>query len=74
MVLTHSEGAVRMSGVDKPSILPPSEATQSLPSSTTVSGSMLDNKKIVFKSEVMRQLMRMVDRVAPSRVASAIGP
>lgn len=61
-----------MSGIDKPSILPPSES-QSLPSSTTISGSvLLDNKKIVFKSEVMRQLMRMVDRVAPSQATVLI--
>jgi transcriptional regulator with PAS, ATPase and Fis domain len=60
-----------MSGVDK-TILPPSEQSPSLPSSTTVSGSMLDNKKIVFKSEVMRQLMRMVDRVAPSQATVLI--
>lgn len=62
-----NEGAVRMSGVDKPSHLPLAE-NQSLPSSNTLGGTILADvsKKIVYKSEVMRQLMRMVDRVAPS--------
>lgn len=62
-----------MSGIDKSSILPPSE-NQALPSSTTISGSAIEsgNRRIVFKSEVMRQLMRMVDRVAPSNATVLI--
>lgn len=59
-----------MSGVDK--ILPPSEG-QALPSSSTITGAVLEgSRKIVFKSEVMRQLMRMVDRVAPSNATVLI--
>lgn len=54
-----------MSEADKTSILPSTEGA-ALPSSSSINGTMVDNKKIVFKSEVMRQLMRMVDRVAPS--------
>lgn len=64
-----------MSGIDKNSILPPNfqgSESQALPSSTTITGSSLDNKKIIYKSEVMRQLLRMVDRVAPSHATVLI--
>lgn len=52
-----------MSGMDKTSFFPPGENT-SLPGSQQ--NKVIDNKRIIYKSEVMRQLMRMVDRVAPS--------
>lgn len=56
------ERAVRMSGMDK------SSENTSLPGSGTLNASPIidTNRKIVYKSEVMRQLMRMVERVAPS--------
>lgn len=54
-----------MSGMDKSSILPPSEQNQ-LIASANQSTKILKSNKIIYKSEVMRQLMRMVDRVAPS--------
>ena len=52
-----------MSGMDK------SSENTSLPGSGTLNNAspIIDtNRKIVYKSEVMRQLMRMVERVAPS--------
>ncbi|MBX7231268.1 MAG: sigma-54 dependent transcriptional regulator [Bdellovibrionales bacterium] len=53
--------------MDKTSLLAKNDG-QTLPSSSTasVTGTMVDNKKIIYKSEIMRQLIRMVDRVAPS--------
>jgi transcriptional regulator with PAS, ATPase and Fis domain len=52
-----------MSEMDKSSILPPSEQNQLLGNNNT---KLIRNNKIIYKSEVMRNLMRMVDRVAPS--------
>lgn len=49
--------------------LPPSEQ-QLL--GTPLTNNILDDKKIVFKSEAMRQLMHMVDRVAPSNATVLI--
>ncbi len=50
-----------MSDINK--ILPPSDQ-QLL--GTPITNNILDDKKIVYKSEAMHQLMHMVDRVAPS--------
>lgn len=59
-----------MSGMDKSSHFPPIEEQLSLPTPPaqgSINGTIVsENKRIVYKSEVMRQLMRMVDRVAPS--------
>jgi transcriptional regulator with PAS, ATPase and Fis domain len=56
-----------MSGMDKSSMLPPSENTSLPGANRTTGGSTAgESRKIVYKSEVMRQLMRMVERVAPS--------
>jgi transcriptional regulator with GAF, ATPase, and Fis domain len=68
-----TKGAERMSGMDKGSILPPSE-NQSLPgaSRNTNSNGVPQTKKIIYKAEVMKQLMRMVDRVAPSNATVLI--
>ncbi|MCB0411948.1 MAG: sigma-54-dependent Fis family transcriptional regulator [Bdellovibrionales bacterium] len=52
-----------MSEMDKTSFFPPSEGL-SLPSSQQNKG--LDTKRIIYRSEVMKQLMKMIDRVAPS--------
>jgi transcriptional regulator with PAS, ATPase and Fis domain len=60
-----------MSEMDKPSFQSPNN-NPSLPSSSSVVGTSLDNKKIVYKSEIMRQLIRMVDRVAPSQATVLI--
>lgn len=55
-----------MSEFNKSSILPPSEQNQLLANNNQTNNAILKNNKIIFKSEMMRQLMRMVDRVAPS--------
>lgn len=56
-----------MSGIDKTSILPPSEQNQLVASANNLNNNkILKNNRIIYKSEVMRQLMRMVERVAPS--------
>lgn len=66
-----------MSGMDKSSHFPQGENT-SLPTTSqgTVGTSnthmITETKRIVYKSEVMRQLMRMVDRVAPSNATVLI--
>ncbi len=60
-------------GIEKtPTILPPSSESP-LPGSSSfgptfapATTTILENKRIVYRSEVMRQLMRMVERVAPS--------
>ncbi|MCB0390483.1 MAG: sigma-54-dependent Fis family transcriptional regulator [Bdellovibrionales bacterium] len=54
-----------MSEMDKSSILPPSEQNPILGNNNSTT-KILKNNKIIYKSEVMRNLMRMVDRVAPS--------
>lgn len=51
-----------MSDFEKSPILPPSEQQQTLIPKTKV----IENYTIVYKSEIMRQLIRMVDKVAPS--------
>ena len=65
-----NQGAVRMSGMDNSSILPPSE-NQVLPGVNPTS-KIIEDKRIVYKSEVMRQLIRMVERVAPSNATVLI--
>lgn len=58
-----------MSEIDKSSFLPASsEQNQTL----VPQAKMLENSPIVYKSEVMRQLMRMVERVAPSNATVLI--
>ncbi|MCB0350079.1 MAG: sigma-54-dependent Fis family transcriptional regulator [Bdellovibrionales bacterium] len=58
-----------MSDFDKSSILPSSnEQSQTL----IPQAKMLENSPIIYKSEVMRQLMRMVERVAPSQATVLI--
>lgn len=58
--------AGRMSGMDKSSLFPPRETSLPGANRTTGATSASESRKIVYKSEVMRQLMRMVERVAPS--------
>jgi two-component system response regulator HydG len=64
-----------MSGMDKSSQFD-GETTTNLPTAnpggSVTSQSVTENKRIVYKSEVMRQLMRMVDRVAPSNATVLI--
>jgi two-component system response regulator HydG len=59
-----------MSGIDKSSHFLSDGENTSLPTANPGGvinpGSSVAEKRIVYKSEVMRQLMRMVDRVAPS--------
>lgn len=58
-----------MSDFEKSSYLPSSQGQdQTLVPQTK----MLDNNPIVYKSEVMKQLMRMVERVAPSQATVLI--
>jgi transcriptional regulator with PAS, ATPase and Fis domain len=52
------------------SILPPASGN-TLWNQTNVN-KIIDNKQIIFKSEVMSQLMKMVERVAPSNAAVLI--
>ncbi len=60
-----------MSGMDK-SQFSSGEST-SLPGVNTANTSTIsESRKIVYRSEVMRQLMRMVDRVAPSNATVLI--
>lgn len=58
-----------MSQVDNTPILPTSVSAQALqtPEHLTQGTSSVDAKVIVYKSEVMRQLMKMIDRVSPSQ-------
>ncbi len=57
-----------MTDMDKPNYLPSNipSSEESLPGVAALNNKSLVDKTIVYKSEVMRQLMRMVDRVAPS--------
>jgi transcriptional regulator with PAS, ATPase and Fis domain len=70
------KGVARMSGMDKSSLFPPGENTSLPTASQNTLGSshqiVSETKRIVYKSEVMRQLMRMVDRVAPSNATVLI--
>lgn len=59
-----------MSDTEKSSILPPSEQNQFLGHPANRLG--FESNTIVYKSEVMRQLMRMVERVAPSNATVLI--
>ena len=52
-----------MSEMDKTSILPPSEQNQLV---GQPANKIIKNNRIIYKSEVMNQLMKMVERVAPS--------
>lgn len=57
--------------LDNSSILPPSSLNPSLASQRPLVANpsinkILDNKSIIYKSEVMGQLLKMVERVAPS--------
>lgn len=58
-----------MSEMDKTSYLPTSES-MSLPSSQQNKG--MESRRIIYRSEVMNQLMKMVDRVAPSQATVLI--
>ncbi len=57
-----------MSQVDNTPILPISASASALqtPENQNQGNSSVDTKVIVYKSEVMRQLMKMIDRVSPS--------
>lgn len=55
-----------MSGMDKTSHFSAPGENTSLPGAGSSHSTISETKKIVYKSEVMKQLMRMVDRVAPS--------
>jgi transcriptional regulator with PAS, ATPase and Fis domain len=70
-----------MSGLDKPSFLPPGpmnkplngEETQwLLANNNKPRNQIIDDKTIVYKSEVMRQVISMVERVAPSNASILI--
>lgn len=64
--------------LDKSSILPPSSLSNPLNSNQPPLmanpnlNQILDNKSIVYKSEVMGQLLKMVERVAPSNASVLI--
>ncbi len=65
-----------MSGIDKSNHFPQGENT-SLPTTNhgivgATTNTVTETRRIVYKSEVMRQLMRMVDRVAPSNATVLI--
>ena len=53
-----------MSDTDKTSILPPSEQNQLF--GQRANNKILKNNRIIFKSDVMKKTMEMVNRVAPS--------
>lgn len=57
-----------MSNTEKSPFFPPTLDGQSLPGAANAvnNTTVTDDRKIVYRSEVMRQLMRMVERVAPS--------
>lgn len=57
-----------MSDFNKNTVLPPSEQNQTLTPQTK----MLENNTIVYKSDVMKSMMRMVERVAPSNATVMI--
>ncbi len=64
-----------MSGYNNSTILPPSKVHPGLGPSESVAApaaKALEGKKIIYKSEVMRQLIKMVDRVAPSQATVLI--
>ena len=65
-----TKGLHIMSGMDKPPITLSSK-NQVLPGATP-SDEIIEDKKIVYKSEVMHQLIRMVERVAPSNATVLI--
>ena len=56
-----------MSGANNSSILPP--ASNNTLWNQGNNKKVIDNKQIIYKSDVMHQLMKMVDRVAPSNAA-----
>lgn len=60
--------------LEKSSVLPPSSVAnqQSRLVANPNINKILDNKAIIYKSEVMGQLMKMVDRVAPSNASVLI--
>ncbi|MCB0422277.1 MAG: sigma-54-dependent Fis family transcriptional regulator [Bdellovibrionales bacterium] len=60
-----------MNEMEGSSILPPSEQNPLL-GSTINTPKTITNKTIIYKSEVMRQLMKMVDRVAQSNATVLI--
>lgn len=60
-----------MSGMDNSSFLPPND-NQVLPGVKPSPHKIIEDKRIVYKSEVMRQLIRMVERVAPSNATVLI--
>lgn len=55
-----------MSGSKGSSILPPSSNANQQFWTNGQSSKLIQNKNIVYKSEIMDQMMKMVDRVAPS--------
>ncbi|MEK6555666.1 MAG: sigma-54-dependent Fis family transcriptional regulator, partial [Bdellovibrionota bacterium] len=52
-----------MSDFDKAPILPTADQGQTL----VPQAKMLEDNPIIYKSEMMRQLMKMVERVAPAQ-------
>lgn len=57
-----------MSQVDNTPLLPTSVSAQTFQTPENLAGATsVDTKVIVYKSEVMRQLMKMIDRVSPSQ-------
>lgn len=63
-----------MSSYNNSTILPPSKVHPGLGPSESAAPSAKsgDSRRIIYKSEVMRQLMKMVDRVAPSQATVLI--
>jgi transcriptional regulator with PAS, ATPase and Fis domain len=58
-----------MSQTENTPILPSSASTPAIapsPDDVRPSTNSVDNKQIIYKSEVMKQLMKMIDRVSPS--------
>lgn len=60
-----------MNDIDKNPILPPSEQNPLLGMSQTAN-KVIRNTRIIYKSESMNQLMKMVERVAPSHATVLI--
>lgn len=55
-----------MSDINTPAILPPSQNAKQIVWNQNQTQKIIENKTIVYNSEIMRQLMKMVDRVSPS--------
>ncbi len=53
-------------------ILPSSQNANQVMWNTNTTSKVMENKTIVYQSEVMGSLMKMIDRVAPSKRSRAV--